>query len=120
MTTIYTSAEWATEGARRFGDDTERWAFRCFMCGNEMSIARAKAEFSQLRGSGWRPESECIGRYIDVPAARMPRSDKPCDWCAYGLIGGPVTVTMENGKTVHVFDFARASTPTKSKEDHRG
>lgn len=102
----FTEAEWTAKGEALFGPDRERWVFRCPSCGNEMSIARARAEFPALRGSGWAPHQECIGRYIDVPAAHGKRGR--CDWCAYGLIRGPwVVVRTVDGKEteVAVFEF---------------
>ena len=101
-----TRAEWEAKGLELFGEDKTRWVFRCPTCGNEMSIRRAMAEFPELKGKGWAPESECIGRYIDTPVARMAHSGKRCDWCAYGLFYGPVGVEMDDGKIVHAFDFA--------------
>lgn len=105
----FTEAEWIAKGEELFGPDRERWVFRCPACGNEMSIARARAEFPQLRGSGWAPESECIGRYFDVPAAQVARpgvTSRRCDWCAYGLFRGPwVVVRAKTGTETAVFEF---------------
>lgn len=100
-----TREQWEAKGSELFGNDKEKWRFACPICGNEMSIERARAEFPELKGRGWRPEQECIGRGIDTPAARMKSGDR-CDWCAYGLFRGPLLVTVGEGKQVAVFDFA--------------
>jgi hypothetical protein len=108
-----TREQWEAEGLRRFGEDKQHWAFKCPVCFNVMSIARAKAEFPELKGRDWRPESECIGRYLDTPVARMifdgKRSEKRCDWCAYGLFRGPCHVTTAEGKDIAVFEFGEPS-----------
>ncbi len=102
---------WEAKGVELFGPDKENWRFVCPSCGNEMSIARARAEFPQLKGTGWRPESECIGRYIDVPAAQLLReagvTSQRCDWCAYGLLSGPLHVFADGrNEPIAAFDFA--------------
>lgn len=94
-----TQAEWTAKGLELFGEDRENWAFACPMCGNEMSIARARRDFPELKGCKWAPHQECIGRYT---------RKVDCDWCAYGLFPGPVIVTMEDGKEVATFEFAAA------------
>lgn len=118
--TVFTEAQWHARAEELFGPNLRRWVFKCPACANEMSIARAEAEFPGLRGRGWRPEAECIGRYIDTPAALMildgKKSDRRCDWAAYGLLCGPWTVVIEReGKTrpVHVFEFGAPSVQTR-------
>jgi hypothetical protein len=104
-----TQAEWDAKGTELFGPDKERWRFVCWACGNVMSIERARAEFPALKGRGWAPHQECIGRYIDVPEAQVKGqgriTSKRCAWCAYGLIRGPVVVRMPDGEEIGVFDF---------------
>ena len=92
-----TKAEWEAEGEELFGPDKEGWIFVCPQCGSEMSIARARAEFPALKGSGWNPSSECIGRYLPGVG---------CDWAAYGLFRGPLFVDIGDGSEVSAFDFA--------------
>lgn len=95
---MITKAEWEAKGKELFGEDRANWAFVCPSCGNAMSIARARAEFPALKGRGWQPESECIGRYLP---------DVGCDWCSYGLFKGPLIVdTGDPVGEVAVFDFA--------------
>lgn len=95
-------AEWRVQGIALFGEDTDAWVFRCPNCGNEMSVARARAEFPELKGRGWVPYQECIGRYIDVPAAQVicegRITSQRCDWAAYGLFRGPVIVVRHLGE----------------------
>jgi hypothetical protein len=100
---MLTQTEWEAKGRALFGEDKSRWAFKCPICGNAMSIERARAEFPELKGSGWAPEQECAGRYTD----RVKRKDgKRRDWCAYGLFRGPLVVRANSGNEVPVFEFA--------------
>lgn len=104
-------AEWEAEGARLFGADKSKWAFRCPACGNVMSIERAMAECPEVKGKMWSVFQECIGRYT---------KNMGCDWCSYGLFHGPRSVVKpENNEVVFVFDFAapgeaEKSTPVKT------
>lgn len=77
-------AEWEALGVKLFGPDKAAWAFECPMCHNVASIELAKAKWPALRGRGWQPWAECIGRYIEAKEA--------CDWAAYGLFRGPIQV----------------------------
>lgn len=98
-----TQAEWEAKGLALFGPDKEAWAFKCPVCGNAMSIARAKAEFQELKGSDWSPHQECAGRYTEKVKTK---TGERCDWCAYGLFRGPDFVKMPDGNEVAVFAFA--------------
>lgn len=91
-----TQAEWEADGTRLFGEDKERWRFRCPRCSHTASIADARATMLALKGSGWNPSAECVGRYLP---------DRGCDWAAYGLLRGPVIVTMPDGHEVPAFAF---------------
>jgi hypothetical protein len=95
MTTI-TETEWRAKGAELFGDDMEAWRFVCPACGDELSLAEAKEKHPELAGCGWAPGQECIGRYTDKV---------DCDWCAYGLLSGPLFIDRGE-KTTAAFDFA--------------
>ncbi len=102
-----TREQWEAKGLELFGPDKEKWKFLCPSCGNEMSVARARAEFPELKGRDWAPEQECVGRYT----GRLG-----CDWAAYGLIGGPLFVKTEKNR-IPAFDFA--GKPFTSPEEHR-
>lgn len=97
-----TRAEWEAKGAALFGPDLTKWRFKCPICGNVMSVEKARAEFPELKGSGLSIEQECVGRYS--PKVLRPDGTR-CDWAAYGLFRGPVIVTTENGKEVPAFEF---------------
>lgn len=90
--------QWAGKAVELFGENKQDWKFQCPSCGLALSINDARERFPELKGKGWSPESECIGRYTD-------RVD--CNWCAYGLFSGPLFVECE-GKEVAAFDFEGA------------
>lgn len=89
--------EYATEARRRFGPDPRDWAFTCPGCG-DTATAR-----DYPRGYGDRVGQECIGRY----RARQPELPaRGCLRVAYGLIGGPWAIKLEDGTIAHSFPLA--------------
>lgn len=101
---------WEAKGHELFGPDQDNWAFVCPICGHEMSIAKARAEFAEhlpkLREGRYAIVQECIGRHV---------AGVGCDWASYGLFRGPLIV---DGTTA--FDFAgKPFTASKGGEDAR-
>jgi hypothetical protein len=96
MKTI-TLESWRAKGTDLFGADETKWAFKCPNCSDECSFERARREFPELKGCGWRGGQECIGRYTRKAG---------CDWVAYGLFCGPLSIQLDDGKVIHAFDFA--------------
>ena len=91
-----TREEWERKGEELFGANKVDWRFKCPACGHVASVAIAREKYQDVRGKGWRPESECIGRYTDAVL---------CDWAAYGLFRGPVFVETTETRSIAVFDF---------------
>jgi len=89
-----------------------KWVFVCPACKGEMSIDRARSLYPELKGSGWAPHQECVGRYTDKVK---------CDWCAYGLFKGPVLVqdVTKKGEAIDVgvFDFV-GRVPGVGQKEH--
>ena len=110
--------DWEHKGVELFGPEKENWRFACPACGTVASIAIAREKWPQLRGSGWAPHQECVGRYgIDVKTSSNPA--RRCDWCAYGLFRGPVVVNTVDGKEIGVFDFDGLPFTGKAKAEGR-
>jgi hypothetical protein len=109
----WTQAEFIEEAKRRFGDDPLRWAFACPHCGD----VATPQDFKDAGADPNRIGKECIGRSLGAlaggPTADGGRSkaSRGCDWCAYGLFGGPWTVITPEGKKIHSFRFAPAGSP---------
>ena len=105
-----TQAELVTEATERFGADAKQWAFRCPRCGD---VATA-ADFIGISADPNRIGQECIGRHLGALSGAPTRDGgksravRGCDWTAYGLIGGPWTVVMPNGKRLGSFPLADA------------
>ena len=114
-----TQAELLAESEARFGDDPLNWAFQCPNCGD---IATAR-DFPE--GSRERIGQECVGRHrgaLRGPAGRNDgrgEADRGCDWCAYGLIGGPWSVVMPDGREVGSFPLAPAAANRPELADAR-
>lgn len=97
-----THAEWLAEAIRRFGTSPLDYAFVCPNCGD---VAAVKDFPPALRG---RAGQECLGRVM-ADAAGVPYDEwkgRGCSFVAYGLIPGPWTVTMEDGKVIRSFAMA--------------
>lgn len=88
--------EWEKKGIELFGEDRTAWRFVCPSCGHVASINDAKEKYPEIKGRGWSPPSECVGRYL---------KDLGCDWCAYGLFHGPLAIETEDGEVIFAFDF---------------
>lgn len=103
-----TQAELVAEARAAFGDDPEKWAFRCPNC-SDVAVAQ---DFRDAGADPNRIGQECIGRHLGALAG-PPTTDsgksiakRGCDWVAYGLIPGPWSVTMPNGNTASSFPLA--------------
>jgi hypothetical protein len=91
-------ADWEAKGRELFGNDKAAWRFHCPACHDELSMAEAREKYPELKGCGWSPGQECIGRHTDKV---------DCDWAAYGLFRGPlIIVANDDGREVAMFDFA--------------
>lgn len=96
----------------RFGQSPSRWAFVCPSCGDVATGAEMRAALTQhpRTNRDGTPVTaadilgqECIGRTLG--ALTMPASawkdevragrGRGCDWTAYGLIRGPLIVTIQ-------------------------
>lgn len=120
MSETITHAEFLATLRERFGDSPADWAFVCPACkdiatGADFFRAALEAHPRERRGKPVNAAEllgqECIGRAL---GALLVQSDKykgrGCDWCAYGLIGGPLGVEMADGSVVRSFNIATAVT----------
>jgi hypothetical protein len=115
MTRTLTQDELVEEARSKFGDNPLNWAFTCPSCG-DVATGRdfKKALTAHPRTRDGQPVTasdvlgqECIGRTLGA-LATPPTHQRGCDWAAYGLIGGPWTVTLPEGRTIHAFPLAEA------------
>lgn len=114
MSDTITHAEFIATLTERFGPSPADWAFTCPACGDVATGADFKAalaEHPRTRRDGSevnaadRLGQECIGRTLGA-LSREPYHGRGCDWCAYGLIGGPLGVEMPDGRIVRSFRIA--------------
>ena len=114
----YTQAELRAEAERRFGDDPLDFAFACPSCKDVAAIrdfkdARHEGQHRDGSDCTGHPEAagqECIGRLLG--ALRGPQKawkGRGCDWCAFGLIGGPWLIEFPDGHTASSFRLADAT-----------
>lgn len=102
----------------RFGDDPMAWAFQCPHCrdiatGQDFRDALAANPRTRDDGTSVTASAilgqECIGRTLGaLRGAADEWTGRGCDWTAYGLFHGPVTVTTDGGHTMHAFPVAPA------------
>ncbi|PNG19740.1 VVA0879 family protein [Streptomyces cahuitamycinicus] len=114
-----TQAELVAEATERFGEDPLKWAFLCPSCGD---IADG-ADFSEALAAHPRKHrtgadviasdvvgQECIGRTLGaLEKGRGKYIGRGCDWAAYGLFGGPWTIALPEGRSMHAFPLAPAA-----------
>jgi hypothetical protein len=110
-----TQAELITEATERFGPDPIKWAFTCPHCGdtaNGEDFRKALADNPRKRKSGEDTIAsdlvgqECIGRTLGALSKRQTYTGRGCDWVAYGLFGGPWTITLPDDRSMHAFALA--------------
>jgi hypothetical protein len=114
-----TQAELVAEATERFGADPLAWAFRCPSCGDIATGADfrdALAENPRRHRSGAAVIAsdvvgqECIGRSLGaLEKGNGKYAGRGCDWAAYGLFGGPWTITLPDGRSMHAFPLAPAA-----------
>jgi hypothetical protein len=111
-----TQAELINEATERFGDDPLKWAFRCPSCGdiaNGLDFREALAANPRKHRSGADVIAsdvvgqECIGRTLGALVKGQGKyTGRGCDWAAYGLLGGPWTIALPDGRSMHAFPLA--------------
>lgn len=117
MSVTMTQDELVDELRRRFGDDPLEWAFVCPQCGDVASAAdfrEALAAHPRTNRDG-SPKTashllgqECIGRTLG--ALTDGSNERGCDWCAFGLLPGPLGIEMPDGhiaRSFHIAEVAR-------------
>lgn len=116
----YTQEELVAELTHRFGPNPMDWSFTCPSCKEAATAADFKAALvehprTNRDGSDTTASDvigqECIGRTLG--ALTMTDADwkrevdagrgRGCNWCAYGLFGGPVEVTLPDGRSMRCF-----------------
>lgn len=114
-----TQAELLAEARERFGDEPLKWAFVCPSCGdiaNGEDFRQALAERPRKNRAGETVIAsdvvgqECIGRTLGALAKGHGKyTGRGCDWTAYGLFGGPWTIALPDGRSMHAFALAPAA-----------
>lgn len=114
-----TQAELVAETTERFGADPIKWAFVCPTCGD---VATGE-DFRQVLADSPRKHrsgadviasdvvgQECIGRSLGaLEGPKEQWKGRGCDWVAYGLFGGPWTIALPDGRSMHAFPLAPAT-----------
>ncbi|MFG3585060.1 VVA0879 family protein [Streptomyces sp. NPDC047990] len=110
-----TQAELIAEATDLFGTDPIKWAFRCPSCddiatGEDFRQALTDKPRKNREGGDVIASDlvgrECIGRTLGALDKRITYSGRGCDWAAYGLFGGPWTITLPDGRSMHAFPLA--------------
>lgn len=113
-----TQAELLAEATERFGADPIKWAFACPTCGdiaNGEDFREALAANPRKHRTGAEVIAsdvvgqECIGRTLGALQKDTEYTGRGCDWAAYGLFGGPWTISLPDGRSMHAFPLAPAA-----------
>jgi hypothetical protein len=102
-----TKEEWLERGKVLFGEDFYEWRFVCPICGN---VAAVK-DYKPYKDKGAHANSatcECIGRYTGAQSSFD--GTKPCNYAGYGLFRLSPVIVLDDGKEIHSFAFAEATT----------
>lgn len=128
-----TQDELLAEARKRFGDDPLDWAFECPNCGDVATARDFREALKQHpREDGGQPVTasillgqECIGRTLGAlkgPAGTQGgrgQATRGCNWAAYGLIPGPWSIVMPDGRTAPGFALADATARTEETAEER-
>lgn len=116
-----TQAQLVAEATERFGPEPLNWAFRCPACGdiaNGHDFRQALADNPRKHRDGSDAIAsdlvgrECIGRTLGaLNKSQGEWTGRGCDWAAYGLLAGPWTVELPDGRTMHAFPLADPAAP---------
>jgi hypothetical protein len=107
------------EATERFGNDPIKWAFTCPTCGDTANGEDFHQALTDHPRKHRRDGSdviasdivgqECIGRTLGALTKGQGKyTGRGCDWAAYGLFGGPWTITLPDGRSMHSFPLADA------------
>ena len=88
--------EWMEEGKKRFGEDFAKWKFKCPSCGKIQSYESIREEMESKSFKSKRSFRIESGKPQPSPYSECTGQD--CDWVAYGLFSGPITVIFEVDK----------------------
>ena len=118
MPDAITHDEFIATLTERFGESPADWAFECPACHDIATGADFKAALAdnpRTRRDDTAVNAaeilgqECIGRTLGALKGQAGEwKGRGCDWCAYGLIGGPLGVEMPDGRVVRSFNIASA------------
>jgi hypothetical protein len=87
--------EWIIELHQRFGDDPEKWAFKCPNCGNIQTAQDFLNHMIEFPKS--KVYNSCIGRYVD---------NIGCNWTLGGLFQIHKTSVLKDAEVIPVFEMA--------------
>ncbi|MFA5313386.1 MAG: VVA0879 family protein [Methanomassiliicoccales archaeon] len=100
--------DWLAECKKRFGDDSDKWAFVCPNCGHVQTVG----DFHKLHDQGIKVNAgqayfSCIGRYLDGKCGTIFDKKAPCNYTLGGLFVFAKTVVIDHEGNKHpVFEFA--------------
>lgn len=91
-----TKKEWEDKGAELFGPDKKKWKFKCPSCGRVQSYESIKREMEEGAFNPRRMFPVKDGK--QQPNVYSECTSPECNWVAYGLFSGPVTVILDPEK----------------------
>lgn len=117
-----TQAELMAEAKSRFGNEPLDFAFQCPSCKDIATLRdfltvrheKRHRDGSECKGHPEAAGQECIGRYLGALAGAptkdqgRTKASRGCDWCAFGFIPGPWTITFPDGHEARSFPLAPA------------
>lgn len=115
-----TREEWLEEAKKRFGPNVSEWKFKCPVCEKVQSITSVEQEIE----AGIFNPARSFSTYQDKPNPVIYQECTNCDWCAYGLFGGPIRVTYpeefeeKDGKVYLVYNDSNGNKFLRREESY--
>ena len=107
---VFTQRKWLSEGRKQFGNDIDKWRFKCPHCGRIQTIQDFKA--NSIRYGFAHVYFCCISRWLNPESCGFSCAEKPKRLVWWGAAETVkrhrVEVLSEKGLRVPVFQFAEA------------
>jgi hypothetical protein len=88
--------DWLAEATKLFGEQTNDWKFKCPSCDRVQSYSSIKAE---VESGNFKPKRYFADKDGMPDVTVYSECTSPnCNWVAYGLFCGPVTVIIDPEK----------------------
>ena len=94
-----TYREWVRQAILLFGEDSDKWSFKCPSCGHVQSIESIMKHDPSLK-------SDDIAQWINFSCEGRTNKGQGCDWTLGGLFHVHKIEILRDGRSHPTFEFA--------------